>query len=69
MGSDSVQKVILQKEVSGLVLGLWRKQLKARVFHVSGSMVFKMDESTYKELPRKDEGEFWARYDQKGGGS
>ena len=39
--------------VSGLVFGLWRKQLNAGVFQIEGDMVFKPDESTYKEFVRE----------------
>lgn len=65
---EEIQKFMLQKDVSGLVLGLWRKQLKARVFYVSGEMVFKVDKETYKEIPRpNDESDFWKKYDLRGG--
>lgn len=65
MGTE-FNKVMLRKDVSGVVLGLWRKHLKARVFHVSGEMIFKADLETYYETPRSDEDqEIWGKY---GGG-
>lgn len=39
-------------KVSGLVFGLWRRQLKAKPFTVRGTLTFKADMDTYKEYDR-----------------
>jgi len=44
-------KVMVMEDVSGLVFGLWRKQLNAKPFTVRGETIFKADLETYKELP------------------
>ncbi len=47
-------KVMVMEEVSGVVFGLWRKQLKANVFTVQGETTFKANLETYRELKYDD---------------
>lgn len=50
---DGKKKFIqVNRKVSGLVFGLWRRHLHARPFTVRGTLTFKADLDTYKEYDR-----------------
>lgn len=53
---DGEKKLMVVTPISGMALGLWRRQLNAKIFTVQGDMVFNVDLDSYKEYENFEQG-------------